>query len=122
MKQSLDILVVDDDQDLCLLMETMLKFSGHNVKRCCIPSQLPDVLNNFHPKAMVMDMLLSGKDGRDICRELKQNEDTKDIKIMMVSAHHDAEKACKEAGADDFLGKPFDMDAFTSKAAALLCS
>jgi len=62
-----------------------------------------------------MDMLLSGTDGRDVCRRLKSDPATAQIKVVMMSAHPDADKSCREAGADDFIPKPFDMDFFISK-------
>ena len=62
-----------------------------------------------------MDMLLSGTDGRDVCRKLKEDKDNSRLKIMMMSAHPDADKSCLEAGADDFIAKPFDMDYFLGR-------
>ncbi|MDB5202833.1 MAG: Response Regulator Receiver Signal Transduction Histidine Kinase [Ferruginibacter sp.] len=115
MKEIYDVLVIDDDPDLCLLMESMLKFAGYKVKRCTNPLFVQDILSKIDPKAILMDMLLSGSDGRDICRALKADPETASKKIMMISAHPDAERTCREAGADDFLGKPFDMDVFLGK-------
>ncbi len=119
-KEAIDVLVIDDDPDLCLLMESLLKFANHKVQRLTNPALLKDVLGKFNPTMILMDMLLSGSDGRDICTCLKANEATKFIRIMMISAHPDAERTCRDAGADDFLGKPFDMDVFLGKVEALL--
>ena len=62
-----------------------------------------------------MDMLLSDKDGRYICKILKAGDDTRDKKIIMVSAHPGAEKTCRDAGADEFLEKFFDLELFIKK-------
>jgi DNA-binding response OmpR family regulator len=120
MNNTTDILVLDDDPDLCLLMETILKFAGYKVQRCSSPDALYRLLAASLPQLIVMDMLLSGKDGRDVCGEIKMSKETSKIKVMMISAHPDAEKTCREAGADDFLSKPFDIDIFTAKVAAFI--
>lgn len=119
-KENIDIIVVDDDPDLCLLMFSMLKFANYNVRKCDNPIILNNFLEQYNTKAIVMDMLLSGKDGRDFCRKFKTDEQTKHINIMMVSAHPDAEQTCKDAGANEFLSKPFDMDVFLEKVAKLM--
>ena len=119
-KEKIDVLVLDDDPDLCMLMETMLKFAGLNVKRTTNPMHLPQKLEELKPDVLLMDMLLSGVDGKDICMQLKNDDATSEIKIMMISAHPDAREQCLAAGADDFLGKPFDMDIFLGKIHSLL--
>lgn len=115
MKREIDVLVLEDDPDLCLLMQTMLKFSGLETDRIENPALLNAKLLQVNPKLLLMDMLLSGSDGRDICRKLKGDEAYQDLQIMMVSAHPDADETCRAAGADDFLGKPFDMEEFLKK-------
>ena len=57
-----------------------------------------------------MDMLLSGIDGTDICRQLKLDKETSSIPILMFSAHPTARETCLAAGADDFISKPFEMN------------
>ncbi|MFN8542147.1 MAG: response regulator [Thermomicrobiales bacterium] len=56
-------------------------------------------------------MLLSGKDGRTICRSLKNRPDTRQIPIIMISAHPGAEESVRAVGADAFLAKPWDIGA-----------
>ncbi len=117
-KEKVDVLVMDDDQDLCMLMETILKFNNYKVLCCNNARAFEAVLGTVQPSMIIIDMLLAGVDGRDICRRLKKDDATKQIKVMMVSAHPDAAISCREAGADDFLTKPFDIDDFTSKVSA----
>ena len=113
--QQVDILLVDDDKDICVMVEAILKFAGHKVQSCTLPDQLPQLLESTHPRLLLMDMLLSGTDGRDVCRRLKAAPRENPLKIIMMSAHPDADKSCREAGADDFIPKPFDMDYFIAK-------
>jgi DNA-binding response OmpR family regulator len=114
MKQEVDVLLVDDDKDICVMVEAILKFAGFKVQSCPLPDQLEQTLTASSPRLLLMDMLLSGTDGRDVCKKLKTDPATRHIKIVMMSAHPDADKSCREAGADDFIAKPFDMDYFIS--------
>ena len=113
--QNIDVLLLDDDKDICVMAKAMLSFAGYRVESLSLPGQLPQVMANFSPRMLLMDMLLSGTDGRDICRKLKLDPATSHIKIMMMSAHPDADRSCREAGADEFISKPFDMDLFIAK-------
>src|SRR5947207_15988424 len=115
MKQPVDVLLLDDDRDVCVMAEAMLQYSGYIVHSFSSPHQLQQVLNGYNPEMLLMDMLLSGTDGRDICRRLKADAVTGRIKIIMMSAHPDGEKSCREAGADDFIAKPFEMDHFIGR-------
>jgi DNA-binding response OmpR family regulator len=122
MKHEVDVILVDDDKDICVMVEAILKFAGYKVHSCSLPEQLPEILNSIHPRLLLMDMLLSGTDGRDVCRKLKADPATSYIKIIMMSAHPDADKSCREAGADDFIPKPFDMDFFIARVKGQLMS
>ncbi|MEP7277645.1 MAG: response regulator [Bacteroidota bacterium] len=115
MDQQTDVLLIDDDRDICVMVEAILRFAGLKVQFCSLPDELPQVLERCNPRLLLMDMLLSGTDGRDLCRKLKTDPSTQNIRIIMMSAHPDADKSCREAGADDFISKPFDMDYFVSK-------
>jgi DNA-binding response OmpR family regulator len=112
MKHEVDVLLVDDDKDICIMMEAILKFAEFKVQTCSLPDQLLQMLTASQPKILLMDMLLSGTDGRDVCRKIKSDPATSTIKVIMMSAHPDADKSCREAGADDFIPKPFDLDFF----------
>jgi CheY-like chemotaxis protein len=59
------------------------------------------------PEAIVLDRQLSGSDGLDVCRYLKSQINTQNIPIVMVSASMNIGELAKEAGADDFVEKPF---------------
>ena len=70
------------------------------------------------PDLLFLDIRLSGSDGRTICRQLKSQEATHRLPIIMLSAHKDTRQMVREAGADDFLAKPFereDLLALTAK-------
>ncbi len=120
MREKIDILLLDDEPDLAFMMETILKYAGYSVQRCATIAALHVALAGTDSSLVVMDMMLAGADGKDVCKELKTNLQTQHIKILMISGHPDADENCRAAGADDFLSKPFDMDQFTNKIAAII--
>lgn len=108
------ILVIDDDPDILDAIRVMLEDEGYCVqtsKKGDYAESLRDG-NGGLPDLIILDVLLSGKDGRAICRRLKERNDTKHIPIIMMSAHPDAERSVKGVGADAFIAKPFSLDGF----------
>jgi len=69
------------------------------------------------PDLILIDVLLSGKDGRKIVKHLKSQEATKHVPVIMFSAHPSAEETVRVAGADDFVAKPFELDEVLAKIA-----
>jgi DNA-binding response OmpR family regulator len=103
------ILVLDDDPDIGTMIKMMLEYKGYAVTVSDRAEQAEEVLRNNNIDLIIMDMLLSGVNGTDICTELKENNSTSHIPIMMISAHPNAKEICLQAGADEFISKPFDM-------------
>jgi len=111
------ILVVDDDQGILDAFTAILESENYDVYTESDPGNLASTIKKTSPDLMLLDVLLSGGDGRVICKNLKADEETKRIPIIMVSAHPSASKSIQAAGADDFLEKPFDMDVLLKKVA-----
>lgn len=110
--QSKKILVVDDDLDILDALKFALEDAGYEVtttEKGEYAENLRDT-NGGLPDVIILDVLLSGKDGRLICQKLKSQDDTKHIPIIMISAHPNARHSVHHVGADDFLAKPFDFD------------
>lgn len=109
------ILVVDDDPDILVFLQVILEDEGYTV----VTSEKGEYLEQLHngglPDLILLDMLLSGKDGREIVKYLKREPETSLIPVIMISAHPSAEKEALQAGADDFLAKPFNIDKLLAK-------
>jgi DNA-binding response OmpR family regulator len=103
------ILVVDDDSDILSVMETLLTMKGFEVKGIANGGYIFPVIGTFKPDIILLDVLISGQDGRTICKKLKSNNETRLIPVIMFSAHPGAAAAIAEYGADDFIAKPFDV-------------
>ncbi len=116
----MEILVVDDNKEICMLVESILLSEGYDVESCCNPLEFHKVLAKNHPKVIITDMLMSGFDGRTLTKEVKADPKTEHIKIMLMSAHPDAPNISKNIGVDDFLSKPFEIDELVLKVENLL--
>src|SRR5437773_5814522 len=101
------ILVLDDDPDIGIMIKIMLEYKGYSVILTDRADKAEDMISTDGINLLIMDMLLSGTNGTDVCMALKQNSLTASIPIMMISAHPNAKQICLDAGADDFISKPF---------------
>jgi len=108
------IMIADDDPGIVDAIEMLLEFEGYEVTSTVDGSTVLDMKENL-PDLLLLDIWMSGEDGRDICKKLKQEPLTKNIPIIMVSASRDIKESAMEAGADDFLAKPFEMNDLLKK-------
>ena len=109
------ILVVDDDKDILEIIQFILEDSGYVVETLIDGHFLFERIRNFKPDLIILDIMLGGMDGRELCREVKTNIETYKIPVVMISASHALadinSPICKP---DDFVAKPFDIDALLS--------
>jgi DNA-binding response OmpR family regulator len=109
------VLVVDDDLDILAVMQLLLKMKGFEVETTTKGEETFTKVETFKPDLILLDVLLSGYDGRIICKQLKSQDQTRTIPIIMFSAHPNAVETIHEYGADDFIAKPFDVNELLSK-------
>ena len=102
------ILVADDDPAILEVITLILEDAGHAVTTSSNGETVEKVQREL-PDLILLDIWMSGMDGRDICKHLKTESKTKHIPIVMISANKDAAAIAIEAGANDFLAKPFEM-------------
>lgn len=115
MNKSGNILVVDDDQEIGFMLKLMLEHKGFSVTVSERAELLEDIIIRHSINIIILDMLIAGAQGTDICAKLKGNGATANIPIIMVTALPDCEKICLQAGASGFLAKPFEMADLISK-------
>ena len=101
------ILVVEDDKDTLEVVEFILTSRGFDVHTHSTGLNVPEVVTEYHPDLILLDIFLPGKLGTQICKELKEK---RVIPIILFSAHADKQKALEECHADAFIQKPFDID------------
>ena len=114
------ILVVDDEPDILEFLQIIFEEAGYHVDTTEKGDYLEKLKNGPLPDLVLLDMLLSGRDGREIVKQLKSRDSTKHIPVIMFSAHPSAEKTALAAGADDFVEKPFDIETLLEKIQRLI--
>jgi|SRR5690606_11891700 len=115
MEKKAKILVVDDDSGIGEMLKTLLEFYGYEVEVTEQPEEAERIIIERKMDLVMLDMLISGVNGTDVCARLRQNQATAHIPILMMSALHDAGEKCRKAGANDFIAKPFEMDDLITK-------
>ncbi len=108
--QAKKVLLVEDNRDLLEAVQILLEDAGYAVSAVDNGDYLERLEKGNLPDIILLDMLLSGRDGRELARFLKSQEYTKEIPIIMNSAHPQAKDMWEESGADDFVAKPFDIE------------
>ena len=109
------IMIVDDDRNILEFMHLALAFEGYDVRVSTTGKDLQKTQPDELPDLILLDVKLAEEDGRVICKQLKTNEQTKDVPIIMLSAHVSERKIRQECPIDDFLPKPFELDILLDK-------
>ena len=114
------VLVIDDNEDILFMLKAMLQLKEYVVFTKETADNIETYIQHLSPDVILMDMLLSGADGREVCKIIKASSAISSIPIVMISALPNAKQRCLDAGADFFVGKPFEMgDMFNAIAAAI---
>lgn len=103
------VLVIDDDPDILDAVHMILKTSGYDSDVTTKGDETYEKVKTYQPDLIILDVLLSGNDGRTICKNLKTGKNTKKIPIIMISAHPTAKDSVEKCGADSFIAKPFSV-------------
>lgn len=104
------IQIIEDDEAIRDVIEYILQQSEFEVTVAANAREFKINLFNTLPDLILMDVRLPDGNGIQLCRKLKQSLDTRHIPVIIISAHASAEQSSKEAFADDFISKPFDLD------------
>ena len=116
------ILIIEDEPDIRDLLEFHLKKEGYNVLTSIDGEKGLMAARKENPDLILLDLLLPGIKGLDVCRVLKSDVDTSKISIIMVTALGQEENIVKglETGADDYVSKPFNMSVLLARISSVL--
>ena len=122
MKKTKNILIVDDEKDILELIKFNISNNGYNCFCAENGETAVKLAKNKIPDLIILDLMLPGIDGLDICRILKNNKETENIPILMLTAKTSDENIIEglESGADDYVTKPFSIKVLIARVETLL--
>ncbi len=111
MREKKTILIVDDNEDIITTYRVVLDRMGYGVVVVKDGLEVLDVIEKVKPDLVLLDVLLPGLSGSEICKSIKETAQTRDIPVVAITASvsADTRKRMKEVGADEFLLKPIDV-------------
>ena len=116
------ILVVDDEEHIVELIKYNLLSSGYDVITCNNGIDAVNLAINERPNLILLDLMIPGKDGYDVCKEIRTKSEVKNISIIMLTAK--SEEFDKilglELGADEYITKPFSVRELLARVKAVL--
>ena len=116
------LLVVDDEQNIVDFIRLGMRYEGYRVDDAGDGISGIDMAQRLRPSLIILDVMLPGLDGIEVCRRLRENEATTDIPILMLTAKDEVRDRVTglESGADDYLTKPFSFEELLARVRALL--
>jgi DNA-binding response OmpR family regulator len=115
------IFIVDDDIAIHRLIAAVISSDVFEIIQAFDGRDIVKRIEKECPDLVILDVMMPIRDGRDICRDIRENPKTKNIKILMLSAksaHHEKITGL-EAGADDYITKPFLPELIANKISAM---
>jgi len=104
------ILVLDDDIAVLEAIEIALKYEGYEVFTLGHTYNIFKTLDDYRPELLLIDFVLGGVTGGELCRRLKDNSDTMHIPVIIVSAYPQSSRDLNNCGCDYFIQKPFSLE------------
>lgn len=103
------VLLIDDDLDMLEVMESTLTYYGYEVIKSTYTDDIFAMVHVHQPDLVILDYLIAGINGGELCAALKRNEATKPLPVIIISAYERIIQSLGNYGCDAFISKPFDM-------------
>lgn len=117
-----EILIVDDEPGVAVAIQFLMEQQGHRVLVAQRGEDALDLIYKYKPDLVLLDIMLPGISGWEVCEIIRLNPDYRDIKIVFLTARSSEVEIAKglALGADAYITKPFSNDKLVSKVNALL--
>jgi DNA-binding response OmpR family regulator len=105
------ILVVDDNEDNAHIIRDYLESKGYPITVAYNGDDAMALFDKIKPSLVLLDVMMPGRDGWQVCRDIKASAAGKNVRVVMVTALQDwtDKRQALETGADDFVEKPFEL-------------
>jgi two-component system response regulator MprA len=115
-------LIIDDEENIVEFIKLGLRYEGFQVEAASDGEQGITAAQRVNPEIIILDLMMPGIDGIEVCKRLRDNPITRDIPILMLTARDEVRDRIigLDAGADDYLTKPFDFDELMARIRAIL--
>lgn len=104
------IVIGEDDHAIVEVVKIILQDAGYNPIGITEAAEIIKTIKKQPPALIFLDIWMSGEDGREIAKKIKNDKKLSHIPIVMISANNETEQIAKSVGADGFLSKPFAME------------
>jgi two-component system alkaline phosphatase synthesis response regulator PhoP len=121
-KKTMTILIVDDEEDILEFLSYSLKKEGYNIITASNGNDGLNLANKHMPDLIILDVMMPGKDGITVCKEIRENNELDKCLITFLTARSEeySELAGFDAGADDYIFKPIKPKLLVSRVNAIL--
>ncbi len=109
------IMICDDDEGILDMLEIVLEGSGYHIVPVKNSLLIYDVIEREHPDLLLLDLWMPVLSGDQVLKSLRKNPQTHALPVIVISASRDGQQIAVDAGATDFMAKPFDLDFLLKK-------
>jgi len=109
------IMICDDDEGILDMLEIVLEGSGYHIVPVQNSLLIYDVIEREHPDLLLLDLWMPVLSGDQVLKSLRKNPQTHELPVIVISASRDGQQIAVDAGATDFMAKPFDLDFLLKK-------
>jgi DNA-binding response OmpR family regulator len=116
------VLIVDDEPNIIVPLEFLMKQNNYDVQTAQTGEIAMDLISDWKPDLILLDIMLPGMDGYEVCQKIRQKKEFRQTKIVFLSAMARSIDIAKGMGlaADDYITKPFAIDYVVGKIKELL--
>lgn len=115
------ILIIDDDEAVLDVMKEALMYEGFEVEVSYTSDNVDYLINKHLPDLLLIDYILRGVNGGEICHQVKKNPSTQEMPVIIVSAYPRVLASLGNYGCDKFIPKPFDLCDLVGSIKTVLC-
>ncbi len=116
------VLFVEDEDNVRETISLLMQGAGYEVRASATGKDIFTSIAEFNPDLILLDILLDELDGREICREVKENPDTSHIPVIILSAVPEIYNTITDVGANDIVSKPFQENVLLNRIARQLAN